>query len=400
MAQAEDDHSTAKHEVYRNYLRDYLRERTKKTGMDRYKINVVDGFAGGGVYSFGPGGTPYHGSPIILLRTLQEMQIELQARQNKPFLLDFTVHLIEPDAKANHCLTSVLRQEGFGDLIGERVFVHTARFEEKLQDILDFVDGRGRTIFILDQYGYKQVPFGLLDHIFKTLKKPEIILTFAYDHLQSFVQQFDRLNQALGDMGAGQLDKTEYDSAVKVRGGLEFLIQRTLRRAFLEIADYYTPFFITSRDSNLAFWLVHLSTHARARDVMTGLHWSLHNHFAHYGRPGQNMLGFDPAHMMDDLQPFFFDDNARSRTVNALMTDLPREISLHGGGESIAFSDLFAAICNESPASSSIHGEVLSKLAQEGEISVVTANGTRKRSLLTIKPEDRLEVPRQGRLFR
>jgi three-Cys-motif partner protein len=368
--------------------------------MDRYKINIVDGFAGGGVYRFGPSNTPYHGSPIILLRTLNEMQVELQARQNKPFLLDYTVHLVEPDQGASNCLNAVLRKEGFGPLIGERVFIHTTRFEDQLPNLLSYLDGRGRTIFILDQYGYKQVPFNLLSTIFTSLRKPEVILTFMYDHLASFVQQFDRLNQALADMNAGQIERGEYEAAIRQKGGLEFLIQSTLRRAFLNIADFYTPFFITSRDSNLAFWLVHLSTHARARDVMTGLHWSLHNHFAHYGRPGQNMLGFDPAHMMDDVQPFFFDDSAKTRTVDALMSELPREIHHHGGGRPLSFAHLFSAICNDSPASSTIHREVLANLAKEKEIMISTATGGSKRSFSTIKPEDLIEIPRQGRLFK
>lgn len=368
--------------------------------MDRYKINVVDGFAGGGVYRFGPQNTPYHGSPIILLRTLQEMQVELQARQNKPFLLDYTVHLIEPDEGASDCLKAVLRQEGFSSLIGERVFVHNSRFEDALPNLLTYLDGRGRTLFILDQYGYKQVPFDILNSIFTSLKKPEVILTFMYDHLASFVQQFDPLNQALSDMGAGQVAREEYEAAIRQRGGLEFLIQRTLRSAFLNIADFYTPFFITSRDSNLAFWLVHLSTHARARDVMTGLHWSLHNHFAHYGAAGQNMLGFDPAHMMDDRQPFFFDDSARSRTINALVQELPREIHHHGCGNPMSFSQLFSAICNDSPASSTIHKEVLAMLAEGKEIIISTATGGSKRTFSSIKPEDLIEIPKQGRLFK
>lgn len=393
-------HSTAKHEVYRSYLKDYLRERTKKPGIDCYKINVVDGFAGGGVYRFGPNDVPYHGSPVILLRALSDMQVELQARQKKPFLLDYTVHLVEPNQSAYQCLNATLRQQGFGALIGERVFLHQAKFEEKLPDLLEFLNRRGRTIFILDQYGYKQVPFGVLHNIFSTLRKPEVILTFAFDHLQGFVQQYDRLNQALEDIGAGQLNRDEYDAAIGVRGGLEFLIQRTLRCAFLQIASYHTPFFITSRDSNLAFWLVHLSTHARARDVMTSLHWTLHNHFAHYGGPGQNMLGFDPAQIGADRQPFFFDDDAKSRTINALSADLPREISSLCGNEPIAFSDLFAAICNGSPASSEIHGHVLRRLAHEGEILVMTQNGTPKRTFSTIRAGDRIAIQRQARLFR
>jgi hypothetical protein len=39
--------------------------------------------------------------------------------------------------------------------------------------------------------------------------------------------------------------------------------------------------------------LIHLSSHWKARDVMTDLHWELGTTFAHYGRPGLYMLGYD-----------------------------------------------------------------------------------------------------------
>ncbi len=118
------EHSKAKHAVYREYLRRYLRERIKSLGFDVYRINIVDGFAGGGIYVSGRDRTPYYGSPIILLRTLQEMQVELQARQRKPFLLDYRVHFVDEAPEAISTLQQVLTREGFGGLIEERVFLH------------------------------------------------------------------------------------------------------------------------------------------------------------------------------------------------------------------------------------------------------------------------------------
>ena len=111
------EHSKAKHQVYREYVKRYLRERVVRPTFDRYCINIIDGFAGGGIYASGPTRNVYYGSPIILLETLHEMQAELQARQSKPFLLDYNVHFVDVSSEAIATLADVLKARGFGHLI-------------------------------------------------------------------------------------------------------------------------------------------------------------------------------------------------------------------------------------------------------------------------------------------
>jgi hypothetical protein len=56
-------------------------------------------------------------------------------------------------------------------------------------------------------------------------------------------------------------------------------------------AKFYTPFFLSTENSHRDMWLVHLSNHSQARNVMTQVHWRVANHdktkMNHYG-----MLGF------------------------------------------------------------------------------------------------------------
>jgi three-Cys-motif partner protein len=387
------EHSLVKHGVYRSYLKQYLRELTKGFGYDRFRINIVDGFAGGGIYQHPTSGETYFGSPIQLLQTLHEMQAELQAKQKKPFLLDYTVHLVEKDKSAVASLRKTLEQSGLLGLEGTRLFIHQGEFERWLPSILDFVQRRGQTIFILDQYGYQQVPLRVLSGIFAHLTRPEVILTFAYEHLEGFVQQFDQLNKALNKLGVGAIDREQYEASMRVSGGREFFIQRVLHKAFLSHARYFTPFFIRSRESNLAFWLVHLSIHARARDVMTELHWGLQNHFGHYGGPGTHMLGFDPAHSGDDRQPFLFDDSARTRTMSALRDQLPRLIRSHGDG--VEFGTFYSFWANESPATSGQFAEAIGDLAVDKIVTIKTAAGGLKRNLRNIQMTDRIALSKQ-----
>lgn len=131
---------------------------------------------------------------------------------------------------------------------------------------------------------YTDMPFGLLREIFRKLRASKAIITFAFDHLTVFVQTCAALNGAFGRIGMAALAREEYNASLTQPGGLEFLIQRRMRGALLNTATYFTPFFMTprsdggigARGSNPAYWLLHLSAHPLARDVMTRLYWERH----------------------------------------------------------------------------------------------------------------------------
>lgn len=66
------------------------------------------------------------------------------------------------------------------------------------------------------------------------------------------------------------------------------------------------------------YWLIHLSQHHKARDVMTEVHWDNNSYFIHYGGAGLDMfqmVGYDPDHDADhkgqNILGFEFDDVAR-----------------------------------------------------------------------------------------
>ncbi len=387
------EHSKVKHELYRGYLRRFLFELIKPRGFGQYGIEIFDTFSGGGVYRQ-PGATDlYYGSPIFLLQVLLEMQQTLQANQRNPFHLNWRLHLVDASEGAHDVLRRTLWKLGFGDYINERVLLHTEKFEDALPKLIASVPHRRKAIFLLDQFGYRQVPFRLLDRIFDGLMKPEVILTFAFDQLARWMQDYDRLERQLQHLGVPGLTKEEFDAAISFQGGLEALIQRLLTSAFLVRAKYYTPFFVTSRKSHVAYWLVHLSMHARARDVMTALHWEQSNKFAHYGGAGHNMLGFDPYQPPPNSQGFMFDEGARSRTEWQLQEDLPR--LLRGYRSSVPFKIFFADHANSSPADSEIIRQVLIRLAEQRQVEILTEDGGPKRVLTSLGPNDRLHFPEQ-----
>ena len=61
-------HSLAKHRILREYVEEYVRVLTSNPRIDRLVLNLVDGFAGGGLYVDHAAPTIIHpGSPQILL---------------------------------------------------------------------------------------------------------------------------------------------------------------------------------------------------------------------------------------------------------------------------------------------------------------------------------------------
>ena len=167
-------------------------------------------------------------------------------------------------------------------------------------------------------------------------------------------------------------------------------------------AKFYTPFFIRSADSHRDFWLIHLSGHFRARDVMVGLHWKESTSFAHYGRSGLRMLGYDQQYDAEwtkqhMLPGFFFDETALVASQEELLEQLPEKISTFGDG--VVFNDLFSKLTNECPVTIEIMQGVLTDLAKQEVIQVRDKSGATTRRAGIQHGSDIIIPSRQKRLF-
>ena len=169
-------------------------------------------------------------------------------------------------------------------------------------------------------------------------------------------------------------------------------------------ARHFTPFFIRNRGGHGDYWLIHMSQHHRARDVMTEVHWANNNHFIHYGGPGLDMfqmVGYDPVHDAAFLGQsglgFEFDDVARRASISALGEQIPRLVYADDAG--ISFGELFATTCNSSPASAEIYRESIGQLLADKAVEIVGADGAKRRSSAQIKDTDQIMSPPQRTLF-
>jgi hypothetical protein len=182
------------------------------------------------------------------------------------------------------------------------------------------------------------------------------------------------------------------------------LIQLELHKEIQEKtgAKFYTPFFIRSTEANRDLWLVHLSGHYRARDVMVGIHWLQNTSFAHYAKPGLNMFGYDQD---DDqfrssqlwLPGYFFDETARALTHEAIHEQLARQIV--DSREAIDVQSIFAVVSNGTPATVQMLRDVLRDLASEGVISIRDETGLTARTKGVRSDKDVIRATGQRLLF-
>jgi len=400
-------HSVAKHRILQAYLAAYFQTLVSSPNRETLKLTLVDGFAGGGLYVHQDTREVVKGSPFIFLEATREAEYLINRDRHKHVELLVDYFFTEADPHAHKHLDSVLRDAGYGDRIGNGIYLEHARFQDKADAIIEFIKKKsprnGRSIFALDQYGYKEVPTHLMRKIFEALPSAEVILTFGVDSFMNFANDGDQVKDLLDGLGLPDIFAGRSIEEIKTSDrDWRLFLQSTLYRRLVENcgARHFTPFFIRNRGGHGDYWLIHMSQHHRARDVMTEVHWANNNHFIHYGGAGLDMfqmVGYDPAHDSQYLKQtalgFEFDDVAKHASIAALAEHIPRRVYADDAG--ISFGELFATTCNSSPASAQIYRESVGQLIAERVIEVVSADGASRRSAAQIKATDQLMAPRQ-----
>ncbi len=401
-------HSIAKHEILKAYLVKYLQTLTSNPFQETFRLTIVDGFAGGGIYTHESSGEKVQGSPLIILDAVKNAEQLINAERHKKinFLIDY--FFIEKDPQAFESLKKQLNEFGYGPQIGNSIRVIHDQFGNQAGQIKAFIKAKGpstRSIFLLDQYGYKEVPAYQIRALLSELRGAEVILTFAVDSFLTFANDGVITQQILSQMGLPNcLQGLSIEELKQSEKRWRYIIQSRLHKSLVEScgADFFTPFFVRSKEGYGAYWLIHLSQHSRARDVMAEIHWQKNNHFIHYGGAGLEMfqmLGYDPAEDSNftGQGAFCFDINARQQSVQALSLQIPERI--YSAYEEVTFGELFSTTCNTSPASADIYRETLEFLIVEKELEICSPEGVKRRSANSIRKTDLILPPRQGKLF-
>lgn len=405
-------HSLAKHHVYEEYLHHYIQVLNANPKIPASRLTLIDGFAGGGVYRDPRDNSLYTGSPLRLIKAAEAAAATVNIKRQQggvrnPFELQVDYFFIEKKKTNHKYLNWYLCEQGLKPRINKDIFSWQGQFTKLLPTLISRISSKGknqRCIFLLDQYGYGEVPFPDIRTIFAQLPLAEIILTFATDWLIDYMSSKPEYLKTIQRIGMDhELDINQLLDAKNDSLQWRQLVQYKLHQTILKLsgAQHYTPFFIVSPEANRSFWLIHLSNHPRARDVMTQLHWRLKNHFAHYGGAGLHMFGYNPMKDeqligVDDMfgnSEFSFDETARIRTLEGIVEELPRLI--HRFPDGIQFNEFYRLVANQTPATSDHIREGANLLAEVKELEILGPNEERRRKANTITNQDIIRLPQQ-----
>ena len=148
-----EPHSKAKLDVLRSYLRAYFDRLNVNPHREEFKLDLVDGFAGGGV--FRDGDESLSGTPLIMLEESDDAKERLNLNRIKPLRFDCKCYFVDVKTAHTDHLRKVLTERGYGRRVDDgEIVVRNGSFEEEVDGILKEIRQRqplaGRAIFLLD----------------------------------------------------------------------------------------------------------------------------------------------------------------------------------------------------------------------------------------------------------
>ena len=397
-----EQHSKAKLTVLRSYLRAYFDRLGNNPSRDEFRLDLVDGFAGGG--TFLDGGESLSGTPLIMLEETQAAKDRLNQNRVKPLRFDCKFHFVDINPAHTAHLRKVLTERNY-QVNNQDITVYTSDFKDVADSIIADVIRRqpraGRSIFLLDQTGFRQVELALVSSILARLPAAEVIMTFAADALINFLAESPSMVRAVAPLQVTEAQIRDWTKLGDEDGG-RALVQRVIRGHIRSItrATFDTPFFIRPRESRRALWFLHLSRHPIARDVMIQCHWRNFNTFEHYGSGGFDMLGWDALTRNAGTLPLFsFGELDAEQLRQQLLSTMPSELYALAAEAPITVDAMRTMLANSTAATFSDLDDTVIQLAREREFDILNADGRlRSRTLTRLEPTDLIAIP-QMRMF-
>lgn len=357
-----EEHSRRKHKILREYVLDYLTVRCKLPQQERFRLAIVDGFAGGGRYQCGA-----PGSPLIFIKQLKHAigVVNTQRAVQGLGTIEIECLLVFNDASRDAIellKTHVAPMQA--DIVQTcpklhlRVEYLNESFEAAYPTIKVFLErGRYRSVlFNLDQCGHSHVERGTLRDIMCSYPSAEIFYTFMITSLLAFLEraQPERLQTQLHHLGLSGNDLQALEALMSQQDWLG-TAEKIVFDAFRDCAPYVSPFSINN-PGGWRYWLIHFAKAYRARQVYNNV---LHDNAtlqAHFGRSGLNMLSYDPRHEEGTL--YLFDQDGRTSAKSQLLEDIPRLVT--EAGDAIPVMEFYESIYNVTPAhADDVHAAII-----------------------------------------
>ena len=126
-------HSRAKLTVLRSYLRAYFDRLNVNPNREEFKLDLVDGFAGGGAFRDSDG--IVSGTPLIMLEETEKARKRLNRNRVKPLLFDCKYYFVDVEPAHTDHLRKMLTEREYR-VDNEKIVIRDGRFEEQIDDIL------------------------------------------------------------------------------------------------------------------------------------------------------------------------------------------------------------------------------------------------------------------------
>jgi three-Cys-motif partner protein len=392
------EHSRRKHKILREYFAQYLAVRCQLPQQARFRLAIVEGFAGGGRYSCGTAG-----SPIIFIEELRAATEAFNLRRASEGMapLDIECLLIFNDEDCDaieHLKVQVEPLLAAAKTEAPRLYLRTEYlnkpFEAAYPAIKQLLErGRYRNVlFNLDQCGHTNVERSTLADIMASFTSAEIFYTFAISALLAFLRKDNPvlLASQLRFLGVGPTDLAALEARMSNNNWLG-AAERLVFESFRSCAAYVSPFSINNPDG-WRYWLIHFANNYRARQEYNNVLHRNSSMQAHFGRSGLHMLSFDPTHDSNAL--YLFDVSGRAAATQQLRDDIPRLLT--DFGDAIGVNEFYGTIYNMTPAHmDDVHAAIL----ENPDLEVITQLGGERRKANTISPDDTLRMKRQRSFF-
>lgn len=386
-----EPHTQRKHKILSEYFRRYILVRCGNPNQRRFRLAVVDGFAGGGRYACGT-----RGSPLIFIEELCAAVDEInigRAAQKMPLLaVDCLLLLNDADPKVVKLLQSHVApvvaeaRERFPQLRLE-VEYSSLPFENAYPEMREKirVGGYQNVLFNLDQCGHSHVEPKTLIDIMSGAPSAEIFFTFVVDALLTYLNKREptKLKTRLAAIGVTNIDALE-----EVQNNTAWLgtAEKLVFEALQGCAKFVSPFSIHN-PKGWRYWLIHLAGNHRARQVYNNVLHSNASSQAHFGRSGLNMLSYNPA---KEGALYLFDEDDRASAREELMEDIPRVIAR--AGDTMTVLEFYETVYNLTPAH---NDDINSAIIDNPDLEVATETGGGRRRAHTIHVSDTIRLKSQ-----
>ena len=106
-----EPHSKAKLEVLRSYLRAYIDRLNANPVREEFKLDLIDGFAGGGLFLDGT--AEVSGAPLVMLEESEKAGVRLNEKRAKQLRIDCRFYFVDKEQAHTDHLRKVLGERGY-----------------------------------------------------------------------------------------------------------------------------------------------------------------------------------------------------------------------------------------------------------------------------------------------